>query len=303
MKSSFLFVIILLTATTGFACEICGCGNNNFQIGLLPNFRNGFVGLRYSYSSFHSEMADDHSEFSRDRYQSLEVWGGYQVRRLQLMTFIPYYQAKKVSDDGTSSTSGVGDMMVLANYKIISSTGLSGDLTKTIRNELYLGGGIKFATGVNRVNALDPEFNMGSFNSQPGTGSTDALATLTHNLLWNNSGVITNVAYRFNGSNPQGFRFGNCFYETTSFFHTFKTGSMKVNPLVGVNLMINNTNRFNSTEIQGSNGHMLNTVVGINIVAGKLGFLANTFIPATQRMYEGQTVLKTRSTVGLTFSF
>ncbi|HEX8060445.1 MAG TPA: hypothetical protein VF473_05885, partial [Cyclobacteriaceae bacterium] len=228
---------------------------------------------------------------------------GYQVRRLQFMAFVPYYHMIKVSDDGTSTSSGIGDAMFLANYKIFSSTGVSHDLTKTIRNELYVGGGVKLATGVNRIDASDPAFNMGSFNSQPGTGSTDVMATLTHNLLWNNNGIITNVAYRLNGSNSQNFRFGNCFYETTSFFHTFNADAVKVNPLVGVNLMINNANSFNGAEIQGSNGHMLNAVMGLNIVAGKWGFLANTFMPAAQRMYEGQTVLKTRSTVGFTFSF
>lgn len=295
-------IIVLAAVIPGVACEICGCGNNNFQIGVLPNFRNGFAGLRYSYASFHSVVAGDHSQFSHDRYQSMELWGGYQFRKLQVMAFVPYYKMEKASDDGRSSTTGIGDLMVLANYKVFSNTRVTEDLTKTIRNELYLGGGVKFATGMNRIDVSDPEFNIGYFNSQPGTGSTDVLATITHNLLWNNNGIVSNAAYRINGKNAQDFRFGDRFYETTSFYHTFTMKGVKINPLAGVNVVVNNVNRYDGDVIEGSNGHVVSAVAGVNVIVGKFGLLANTFVPVFQRMYDGQTQLKTRSMLGVTFS-
>src|SRR6185312_5829156 len=114
MIKSFLLMAILcvIAMTTANACEICGCGNNNFQIGILPTFRKGFFGVRYSSSRFTSRISTDAGEFSHDYYKVTELWGGYNFKKFQVMAFLPYLFNRKESDDGITASNGFGDMMV-----------------------------------------------------------------------------------------------------------------------------------------------------------------------------------------------
>jgi hypothetical protein len=297
---SIAFFCVVTTHST--ACEICGCGNSNFQIGLLPAFNKGFFGYRYSYSRFSSSVRNEPTEFSRDYYQTMELWGGYNVKRLQFMAFVPYVFSRKVSDDGEIKTNGLGDAMLLVNYKILGATSISANEKTTIRHELYFGGGVKLPTGVNKINPLDPDFNIGDFNSQAGTGSVDYMINMTYNFLWNNSGVVTNAAYRINTSNSQDYRFGNRSYLNTVYFYTFTSSATKVKPNIGLNYQRNAVNTFQHEKVEESNGYNLNSTIGVNVLRNKIGFNATTYIPVSQNTYDGQTKLKSRFLVGVTFS-
>jgi hypothetical protein len=304
MKKQCLLLIILtiLIVINAQACEICGCGNSNFQIGMLPAFNKGFMGFRYSASRFSSHVKDEPSEFSRDNFQTLELWGGYNFKKLQVMAFVPYVLSKKKSDDGVTTSNGMGDLMILINYKILSATLLGRNDNTTIRHELYLGGGIKLPTGLNQVNTNDPEFNIGDFNSQAGTGSLDYIVNATHNFMWNNNGIVTNVAYRINTANAQDYKFGNRTYVNSVYYYTFTKAETKLKPNAGFNYQSNAINKFQKKEIADSNGYNFNATLGLNIVRNKIGFNAMTFIPIAQNNYDGQTKLKSRFLVGVTFS-
>jgi hypothetical protein len=297
-----LFIYSLINFSAD-ACEICGCANGNFQIGLLPNFTKGFLGIRYNYSRFHSVVRDEPAEFSRDQYQSIELWGGYNFKKFQVMAFAPYLFSQKVTDDGTINSSGVGDFTMLLNYKVLSATKLVNNEKTTLRNELYFGGGVKLPTGVNKVDPADPEFNLGDFNSQAGTGSFDFIVNATHNLMWNNSGVVTNIAYRINTANKQEYKFGNRTFLSTAYYYTFTKSKVKIKPSVGVNYQANSINRFNGEAVEQSNGYNFNSTIGMNVLRGKVGVNAMTFIPVTQNNFDGQTKLKSRFLLGVTYSF
>jgi hypothetical protein len=284
------------------ACEICGCGHSNFQIGLLPTFNKGFVGYRYSYSRFNSSVKHEPSEFSHDYYQTMELWGGYSHKKIQMMAFLPYVFSKKISDDGQTQNNGLGDLMILINYKIFSFNHLTKNEKTTVLHELYLGGGAKLPTGRSKINVSDPEFNIGDFNSQAGTGSVDYMLNATYNFLWNNNGIVTNVAYRINTSNNDDYKFGNRTYLSSAYFYTFTKEKSKLRPNVGINYQSNSVNKFQDLKVEDSNGYNLNATVGINIIRKKIGFNAMTFIPMTQDNYDGQTKLKSRFLVGVTFS-
>jgi hypothetical protein len=230
------------------------------------------------------------------------LWGGFQVKKWQIMAFVPYLQSRKVSDDGTVVSSGIGDASVLVNYLLISKTGLSANEKTTFRNDLWLGGGVKLPTGKSTLDISNPDFNTGDFNSQPGTGSIDYLANLTHNLSLNNSGIVTNLTYRFNSSNSQNFRFGDRFYGSMIYFHTLSKNNWKLRPNAGANIQTNSVNQYNGQAIEGSNGYILNALIGLNLVHGKWGILLQGFLPVSQNMYSGQTNLNGKGMVGLTYS-
>ncbi len=273
MKKHYSFIIILFlsVSTVSYGCEICGCANSNFQIGLLPNFSNGFAGFRYSFSRFESRMKSDPEEFSHDFYQSMDLWGGYNFKKIQVMAFMPYIISRKESDEGITNTKGLGDLMLLVNYQILASTALSKNEKATVRHELYLGGGIKLPTGVNQVDVANPDFNIGDFNSQAGTGSVDYMLNATHNLMWNNSGVVTNIAYRINTANQDDYRFGNRTYLNSSYYYTFSKSEMKIKPNVGINFQHNDINHFEGSTIENSNGYAFNSTLGVNLLTQKNG--------------------------------
>lgn len=302
MKKSFLLTILVFLTEATFACEICGCANNNFQIGLLPNFRKYFIGLRYSTAHYSSTMADDPAQFSNDYYKSVELWGGYQFKKVQVMAFLPYLHSTKISDDGTTESNGMGDMILMANYQVWTKMSMNEVATRTLKNELWLGGGIKLPTGVSKVDISQTDFNIGDFNSQPGTGSVDYLFNATHNLLWNNSGIVTNATYRLNTSNRQNFHFGNRVYLSSSFFQTFKVKDVKIRPMAGFSYLRNDVNVFDGSQISGSDGYTFSGLTGVNVIFGKIGVMTNFYLPIAQDMYNGQTKLQSKATLGLTFS-
>ncbi len=303
MKKIFLLSALLALYHTALACEICGCGNNNFQIGILPYFSKGFAGVRYTYSQYHSQMKDNPSQFSHDYFHSTELWGGIQLNKWQLMAFVPYIQSSKVGDDATMNSSGIGDVSLLANHLFTSTTWLSKNERTTFRNEIWAGGGVKLPTGNVNVDQLNPDFNVGDFNSQPGTGSVDYLMNLTHNLTFNNSGIVSNFTYRVNTSNAQGFKYGNRFYASAIYFHTFGKSELKIRPNAGASLQSNAANYFNANIVDGSNGYILSAVAGVNLVHGKWGMMLQGFAPLSQNTNSGQTNLQGKAVVGLTYSF
>jgi len=302
-KYLMMLLLCAMTCVSVFGCEICGCGNSNFQIGLLPSFSKGFLGVRYSMSQFSSIVKEDQTQYSHDYFKITELWGGYNFNKLQVMAFVPHIISRKESDDGVTASQGIGDVMLLLNYKLFSSTAISNNESTTIRHELYAGGGIKLPTGVNRVNVDDPGFNIGDFNSQVGTGSVDYLLNLTHNMMWNRSGIVTNVAYRINSSNSQDYRFGNRAYLNGSYYYTITAGVMKIKPSAGVNYQANAVNTFSGLNVVDSNGYNLNATLGVNVLYNKIGVSAMAFLPVAQEIYAGQTELKSRVMLGLTYSF
>ena len=300
---SLIVLLMVTTVINSFACEICGCGNSNFQIGILPTFSKGFIGYRYTTSRFSSHLKSDASEFSHDYYKTMELWGGYNFKKIQVMAFMPYVFSRKKSDDGTTISNGVGDLLVLVNYKVFTSSALVNNEKTTLRNDIYVGGGIKLPTGANSVDTSNPDFNIGDFNSQAGTGSVDYILNLTHNLAWNKSGIVTNVAYRFNTANKQDYRFGNRSYINLAYYYTLTAGETKIKPNVGVSYQSNAINKFKGAEVDGSNGYNFNSTVGVNVLHKKVGVNAMASIPVAQNMYDGQTKLQSRIVLGVTYSF
>jgi hypothetical protein len=302
-KTLFCILLVLVEALPSVACEICGCANSNFQIGLLPSFNKGFIGVRYTSSEFSSQLSTDPSQYSHDSYRGIDLWGGYNFNKLQVMGFIPYLFNRKVSDDGTTKSTGMGDALILVNYKIVASAYLNKSETGSVRHEVFVGGGIKLPTGIARVDTSNPEFNIGDFNSQAGTGSTDFLFTITHNLMWSRSGVVTNYSYRLNTTNKQDYRFGNRMYFNSAYFYSIKTGPFSIKPNAGINCQTNQVNTYSGTAIEGSDGYILSAIVGANLLYGKMGFNASGFLPFVQNNYNGQTKMDSKIMLGVTYSF
>lgn len=300
MKSIISIAFCLTAFTDSIACPFCGCGNSNYQIGLLPTYQKAFAGVRYTYTHFNTLSADG-TQFSHDYFHTTEIWGGYQKGKVQIMAFIPYITTHKSSDDGVINNAGLGDVLVLTNYQIFSFTEPKND--KAYNHTLWVGGGIKLKTGDSKVDVNDPAFTVGDFTSTPGTGSTDFLINAAHNLVMGNNGVVTNLAYRINGANNQQFQYGNRIYLNAAYFHSWPVGQLVFRPQIGLNVVINETNRYQGQEIVGSEGHVLSGNLGLNLQWGEVGFLVNGFMPVAQNLFDHQTKFESRAMLAVTYSF
>ncbi|MEP6597213.1 MAG: hypothetical protein ABJA71_14770 [Ginsengibacter sp.] len=186
MKKIIFTGIFIFLLQVSFACDICGCTSGNYFVGPFPWFHKHFVGIRYTFRSFHSIVKDDAIQFSKDFYQTAEVWGGWNIgKRWQLLAFLPYNINRQASDDGVMKSKAFGDITVIANYNVLSKKTKSKN-GNGVSQQLWIGAGLKLPTG---KFSADPDDFIPSANNQTGTGSVDLLLNTMYSIRINKWGV------------------------------------------------------------------------------------------------------------------
>ncbi|MFZ1798339.1 MAG: hypothetical protein WAU24_00610 [Chitinophagaceae bacterium] len=299
MKKLILTGILFFTFTGLFACDICGCSAPGYFFGPFPQFKSHFYGVRYYFRSFNSQVKDDASQFSKDFYQTAEIWGGLNVgKKWQLMAFVPYNFNKQKSDDGTNSMNGIGDITLLANYKIINNSRQLKN-GKNIRQQLMFGAGIKIPTG---KFSADPDEIIAGANNQPGSGSVDVLLNSMYTLQINTWGVNGTVNYKINNSADQ-FRFGNTLNANLFAFKNITAKSLIVSPNVGLMYENLQANKLENLKVADTGGNALLGAAGVEINMSKITFGVNVQLPIDQNLSDGQTKILTRGVANVTFAF
>lgn len=302
MKKLFIAITVLFVFNSAQACEICGCGLGNYYIGIMPQFSHRFVGLRYHYNHFSTRLHDDPSQFSNDWYHTAEVWTGFNIgKRFQVLAFLPFNFVHQKTDEGSSNRSGLGDVAFLLNYKLLDKS--SGTGSKKIQQQLYIGGGIKLATGTFDIDPADPDVAAAA-NSQLGTGSTDYMVNAMYNLHRGRFGFSANANYKINGSNDADYTFGNKFAANTFFYYSLPapTANMVLTPSVGFLAEHANHNTLAGSELGLTGGSLYTVAGGLDINFGKTSLGFNAQLPVSQQFAEGQTQARVKAMVHLTFS-
>lgn len=299
-----LFIILFFGNTRlSNACEICGCGVGNFYMGLLPNFESKFIGLRYQYMKYHTQIKGDASQFSNDTYQSVELWTGWNIgKRWRLMAFVPYQINKQNTDDGIKDNNGLGDITVLANYSLLHKYHLGAN-KKTTEHQLWIGAGIKAPTGNYRLDMSDPDANIGDVNAQMGTGSTDFLINSSYNVRMNKWGINTTVNYKINTTNSEQYYFGNRFTANSIAFYSIRIKETTVAPNAGLLYEHAATNYLNSEKVEQTGGYACFASAGTEMRFKKIAAGVNMQLPFSQNFAEGQTSSKLRAMAHVTLAF
>ncbi|MCX6315294.1 MAG: hypothetical protein NTX08_11230 [Sphingobacteriales bacterium] len=290
--------VALLLSISANACEICGCGLGSYYIGMMPQFSHKFIGLRYQYRRFHTVMADDAS--SNDYYKTTELWAGWNIgKKWQLIAILPYNFVHQVSDDGVTNNQGIGDIAVMANYKLFDLN--SNRNGRAFAQQLWFGAGIKVPTGKFNVDATDPAL-VAVANTQTGSASTDFMLNAMYNVRINKLGINTSASYKINTSNRDKYSFGNKFSAGSMVYYAAKKGAVGIMPNMG--LMFENTasNSLQKVTVAQTGGHLFSASAGLELSYKKLTVGASVQLPLSQNFSNGQTELKSKGMLHVTFS-
>ncbi len=301
MKKILLATALLISSfVTAMGCEICGCGTGNYYIGMLPNFHKYFIGLRYQFSSFKTELKDDPSQYSKDFFQTAELWGGINIgKRWQLLAMVPVNIIHQVSDDGTTNNSGLGDIALIANYKVFESSAATKS-KKLFTQQLWIGGGIKLATGKFTADPTDAAL-VALANTQTGSASTDFLVNAQYNISINKFVISTAGRYKINTANTDQYYFGNKF-SANSFAYYSLGKKTTVTPNAGLLYEHNNANKLRGQKIDQTGGYLFSTAAGAEVSLKQITVGFNVQLPLTQRFSNGQTDTKLKGMLHVTFA-
>ncbi|MGE5105948.1 MAG: transporter [Sphingobacteriales bacterium] len=303
MKKRILFILVLLVSMfPSHACDICGCGTGNYYIGNLPQFNQKFIGLRHQYKYFTTHLKDNPEQFSKDFFQTTELWGGWNLgKKWQALVFVPYNIIHQKTDDGIMNHSGLGDVALMINYKLFDLASSTGN-KKLVTQQLWLGGGIKLPTGKFNVDIAGPEI-IALSNSQAGTGSMDFMLNLIHNLRISKFGLSTNLNYKINNTNLDEYKFGNRFTASSFAFYSISKNETIISPNIGMMYEHSSFNTLEKTKVEETNGYLLAGSAGIEVGFNKISVGANIQLPFAQDFASGQTKLSSRGMIHLSFSF
>jgi len=303
MKRTFISAIIIFIGISSFACPICGCGVGNFYMGLLPEFESKFIGIRYQYLKYHTEITGSEDEFSTDYFNTVEIWGGISVgSKWQILGFIPYQVNKQIMDDGVIRTSGLGDISLVANYKLFDKmTMKQGNHSNA--QELWIGGGVKLPTGKFHIESDPTDLEVSEVNAQAGTGSVDFLLTAAYNLRLHRFGINTSANYKINTANSDHYLFGNRFNASTTGYYQTRLHNVSIAPNVGLLYQHAAINQHNKETVEETGGYLAMASGGAEINYKKITFGASLLLPVSQNFAHGQTEAKLRSIAHVSFSF
>ena len=294
--------IVFLSIHTVSACEICGCGLGNYYIGLLPQFRHHFFGLRYQYRQFKTVIADDPTQFSRDNYKTVELWAGWNIgKKWQVLAILPYNYVHQVSDDGVTNKQGIGDIAVMVNYKIFDKS-LAIAKNKSFAQQLWFGIGLKLPTGNFNIDATDPAL-VSIANTQTGTASTDFMLNAIYNIRINKIGVNSSLSYKLNTTNKDKYYFGNKFSASSFASYTLNVKKLAIVPNIGVLYETTAANKLDKQKVAQTGGNLLTTAAGLELSFKKFTVGTNVQLPLSQKFASGQTKMKVQGMMHVTFAF
>lgn len=283
-----ILVMTLLVVHGVEACEICGCGVNNYYIGMLPQFNHKFFGVRYHFNSFKTQLLNDPSQFSKDFYQTVEIWGGWNIgKKFQVLALVPMNFNHQNSDEGVTNHAGPGDILVLVNYKVFD-TRPGGNNSNLISQDLWIGAGVKLPTGKFEIEQNDPDV-ASMANGQLGSGSSDVLFNAMYNIHLRTIGISSAVSYKTNSSNDFQYRFGNKFSASSFIYYPKMISKSIVSPNFGILYEHTKKSQLQNRKIDLTSGLSLQASAGIEFSFSKVAVGLNAQLPLAQNFAENQT--------------
>jgi len=246
-------------------------------------------------------MNDDPTQFSKDFYQTAELWGGWNIgKKFQLLTFVPVNFNRQNSDEGTSELKGLGDVAILANYKLFEEASVNSN-HKAFSHQLWIGGGIKLPTGKFDIEKNDPDV-ASMANMQLGSGSVDVLLNAAYNVQISKFGMNTTATYKLNSANKDEYKFGDKLLATSFIYYPIRVSKSTISPNLGLLFEHTKSSELDGSKVDLTGGSILKIAAGAEISLNKLAFGFSAQLPLDQNFADGQTQEKIKGMVHLTFA-
>lgn len=306
MNKIFLALLILLGTeaffdNTLYGCDGCGPSSGCNYVGVLPNFRKNFIGVRWNDRAFETSpykiRNNEYSKLTTDRYYAAEIWGRYFITsNWQTIALLPYaYHTRKEGND-LKTIKGLGDAVILSNYMVYATPD---SLEKAWSHVVQLGGGVKLPTG--KYNHAD-DGHVYHANFQLGSGSTDFMANAIYTLRYNRFGLRTDVGYKYNTSNTNNYRFGNRITNNNSLFYWGEfDGDNAVVPQIGLYQEFAAKDVSEGYFEQNTGGTTRLLTFATDVYYSRFSLGLNYMLPVQQPDYDYPTLMKHSFRINLNY--
>lgn len=283
-----------------FMCDLCSCSTSSGSFGFGTLNNANFVGVRYIYQNFESRNGIfENSPRSKESFNTYQLWAQIPIKKNYFVSAnLPYQDLKRTIDNNTENINGIGDSSIMGWYKLRfykkQKDSLDFNTTPVASgHSLLFGAGVKLPTG-KFEEALADNVNPGF---QVGTGSFDGVFSIGYNYGADKFGVNTLVSYYMKGENRNEYKFGNQFSYSANFFTAFPLKKMNIMPFVGLSGDVyDNIKQYGET-LADTDGRILNTTIGSEVVIKKMILGANYTLPVSQDLFGGNVESKNRFSI------
>jgi hypothetical protein len=298
-------LLMILSFSFSYGCDICGCGLGNNYLGILPEFQQHIIGFRFRYNSLRTHLGVGGTTSyltNTESYATGELWGGWNLHQnLRLMFNVPYSFNTRENTTTHIQKNGLGDMSVQLYYALIQQR-------KTLHHHLFeqslwVGAGIKLPTG--QYNPADKNSSTQSTNLfQLGTGSTDFTMNIMYDARLEDAGINISATYKINTTNTYGYRYGNKFSTTAQLYYKFRiANSLTLATNTGIQYENCSLDTDQNFTVDVSGGKLLLGTVGAEANIKKIALGANWQTPLTQNLANGFVKANNRIMVHVAFIF
>lgn len=305
MKKIFIIILSLVSTGNVIACDICGCGVGNNYIGILPDYQKRILGIRYRHNSVLTHLGVGGTTTyltTKETYNTAEIWGGWNITdKFRLMASVPYGFNRRENEVTSNNKNGIGDITMSGFYQLINNRKTINK--KLLVQSLWIGGGIKFATG--EYNPLDKNSSNDNANLfQLGTGSTDFNLGFMYDIRLQDVGINISSNYKATTENKHDYRYGNKFNVNAQAYHKFRIkDKITLAPNAGMQYEQSKYDREKEIEVFASGGNVLLGTIGLETAWKSFAFGANFQTPLSQNLANDIVKGKNRLMVHLSVPF
>jgi hypothetical protein len=276
-------------------CDACGCSASGGSMGFSSMLNTNFIGIRYFNQHYKSsDGLYSNSPWYAEDFNTVQVWARIPVyKNIQISALLPYHFHQRETVSGKRDISGVGDITLLAMYRLYQTHKDSTFLVHT----LQVGGGVKAPTG-----KFD-EANAGAVNPsfQVGTGSWDYLLAMEYIVKRKRFGFNTMLNYTIKTENDKHYKFGNQFNYSETFFYLYDKKAFSLAPQIGLAAEVYGSNYQYSEVIRKTSGSIIFGKLGFEMEKNKFSLGANIMLPINQNLASGRVEAQYRWSVNLNY--
>jgi hypothetical protein len=291
MKQLFTFLVAsVVTSGAVKACDLCGGGVSNSNPFMFPHLAKTYLGLSYSHKSFRQHSGIETSTY---HYNSILVTAQVSLSKKFMVTgMIPYEFNSLSNDHGVKKISGLGDVSLLANYKLWTKA------KNQNRQTILIGAGIELPTHVLATSQVEQSENQ---NFQLSSGSIDYILNASYHLSRNQFMFSVAGSYKYNTANKEEYRYGDILTTAGTLVYRKDWLKMSVSPYVQLMYETQMKDASNHIIQNSSGGQVLYTGGGVDINTKNIAVGMNYQFAPHQNLAQGLTEVKPRCNAHISF--